>query len=163
MITQTWNTKPDSTNYTLELPEINKQAAKEAYQLSKGILLTDGQIASFWRVFKIEVFDGETFYQSPAKAYRHFICWIRSKFVIPQATTTREEPKINLTPLDEIRKKYKKAPRSVTYEEWDGAFEELDKLCWSPGHQFISELNEAYSTNKPLWRKGYAMKYFDTI
>lgn len=165
MLTQNWNTKPFSESYSLELPDINKQAAKEIYKLSKGILLTDSQLSSFWRVFKIEAFDGENWYPSPAKAYTHFIRWIRTQLVIPQATTTKEirETNIILNPLDAIRMKYQKAPRSVTCEQWDNAFYEVEKLCWSPGREFISQLNESYATDKQLWRKAYAMKYFDNL
>lgn len=164
MLTQNWNTKPDSVFYELELPKMQSDAARMLYKSSKGISLNDKQLNCFWTVWKIMNFDGVNWYERPSSAYSHFINWLKFQNAIPEMHT-KEEPKINLTPLDEIREKYRKAPRSVTCEEWKIATDEILKEPVKVDSRFIIQMTAFYYDDETGngFNKAIAMKYFDNL
>lgn len=92
---------PNEENLELILPEINAQSAKELYHMTKQILLTDEQIAGFWKIFKVQNFTGSKFYSDLGGIYSHFINWIKNQKI--------EENGKQLTKAEQRIERFKRA------------------------------------------------------
>jgi hypothetical protein len=80
-----WNMKPGEPEMSLELPEINRGSVVQLFAITKHQQVADAQVLGLWKIFKIQNFTGQKFYQSAKEVYSHFLNWCKSQQV-PKVT-----------------------------------------------------------------------------
>jgi hypothetical protein len=74
-----WNQRPGEQFHDLELPEIKENSVMELLRIATGKSPTRGDVIGLWTVFKVQNFTGENYYQSPEKAFSHFVNWSKQQ------------------------------------------------------------------------------------
>jgi hypothetical protein len=74
-----WNQKPDHDQLKMELPDMKVYAIIELFGLTKNQKVTKDQVLSLWKIFKVQNFTGENFYQTENKVYSHFLNWCKTQ------------------------------------------------------------------------------------
>jgi hypothetical protein len=67
---------PNEENLQLEIPEIKIGAVKELLKIGKQITVDDEKVLRYWKVFKVQNFNGKKFYEDVSDTYTHFINWM---------------------------------------------------------------------------------------
>lgn len=74
-----FNKRPTSVECDLELPHNYVKQAIEYLDINKQIKKSEGQIMVMWETFKLENFDGSSFYENENKVFTHFLRAIKNE------------------------------------------------------------------------------------
>lgn len=73
---QNWSSMP-THDQVGELPDLKINSAIEFVRISKGPMLSQDEIKSLWKIFKIQNLTGEKYYRSESDVYSHFVNWLK--------------------------------------------------------------------------------------
>lgn len=87
-----WYTTPGPESMSLELPEIKQGVIVELFLYTKNKKITNDQVLGLWKIFKVQNFCSEKFYQSVNQVYKHFINWCKTQNIESSTENGRHIP-----------------------------------------------------------------------
>lgn len=91
----TWKQRPGTDEHCLVLPKLKENSVIELLRIANGKSPTREEVLGLWMVFKVQNFTGENYYQSPEKAFSHFVNWSKQQKIngTHQQQPNRSNPK----------------------------------------------------------------------